>query len=77
MISKLAREMKIIETALVEATFQVNFTSSTSPLKLFIFQAQKKLKSIQKAQESKVNSDEVVRLSHLISRSYSVAAPFT
>jgi hypothetical protein len=28
MISKLAREMKTIETALVEATFQVDFTSS-------------------------------------------------
>ncbi|KAI6174630.1 Mediator of RNA polymerase II transcription subunit 4 [Aphelenchoides bicaudatus] len=60
-ICKLAREMKAIETALVEATFQ----------------AEKKLEVFQQAQENKVNSEEVIRFAHMISRNYSVAAPFT
>lgn len=54
------------------------FNKTISYLLIFTdFQAQKKLKSIKTAQENKVNSEEVVRLAHLISRSYSVAAPFT
>lgn len=74
LIQKLARELKVIENVLVESTFQ----------------AQNKLKSVKKAevvnrffryiifiQENKVDSDEVIRLAHLISRSYSVSAPFT
>ncbi|KAI6193076.1 Mediator of RNA polymerase II transcription subunit 4 [Aphelenchoides besseyi] len=60
-IRKLARELKTVELSLTEATFQ----------------AQRKMKAINTAQANKVNSEQVVRYANLISRSYSVAAPFT
>ncbi|KAI6238535.1 Ribosomal RNA small subunit methyltransferase nep-1 [Aphelenchoides fujianensis] len=61
LLGKLARELKTIELSLTEATFQ----------------AQRKLKALRTAQEKRVNSEQVVRYAHTISRSYSVAAPFT
>ncbi|KAI6226275.1 Mediator of RNA polymerase II transcription subunit 4 [Aphelenchoides fujianensis] len=61
LICKLAKELKTIELSLTEATFQ----------------AHRKLKALRTAQEKRVNSEQVVRYAHTISRSYSVAAPFT
>uniref|UniRef100_A0A914DDA6 Mediator of RNA polymerase II transcription subunit 4 n=1 Tax=Acrobeloides nanus TaxID=290746 RepID=A0A914DDA6_9BILA len=60
-IESIMNELKLTEAALSEA----------------VFQAGKKLKSVHQSEKHRVNSEEIIRFAHQISKSNSVAAPLS